>query len=425
MTRRAGGFPATASGSVAIFGSLLAACSGGGPSDDGWTVARDTLANGAVHVLHTPPADDLSVPIPVVEELRIGSIDEEGPTSFAAIKGILALEDGRIAVLEAQAREIRLFGPGGEHLASYGRKGQGPGEMESPYGLMLSPGGELWVPDHQNARMNVFDPDDGFDRSFAMPVLSYGYVWSGVMSDGGRIIKPSLTMSSRTPMLRVYDPAMALVDTLMLPPRPEYDADDPEGSFAFRFGESGRGYAQVPFYQVGVVVYAPDGPAWSVPRGDPTYRVHRWLPEGDTALVLEVLRPPVPVTSEDREAAVAGVLSSLEQYGVKTLDESKIPPVKAAVSSMFLSADGDLWVRIPMDGPGATYDVFTRDGDRLGTVHAPFAPLSYLPPFVRGDRIWAVAVDELDVQYVVQGRFRSETEETPLETRRGGESAGG
>jgi hypothetical protein len=220
-------------------------------------------------------------------------------------------------------------------------------------------------------------------------------------------------------MLRVYDQSMTLVDSMLLPREPEFDRDDPPGAFAFRIGETGNGFAQVPFYPAGSDVFDPEGGVWSVPPGDPSYRIYRWVPEGDTTLVLEVARSPLPVTAAEKEEAIDGILASLSRYNVKTVDDSKVPNVKPAVSSMFVSADGDLWVRIPGSAEGATYDVFRRDGERLGTVHTPFAPVSFLSPFVRGDEMWAVARDELDIQYVVRGRIQGAFRDEPLETRSG------
>jgi len=39
------------------------------------------------------------------EELRIGSADGNGPAAFGQVKGIQVLPDGRIAVLDAIAKE--------------------------------------------------------------------------------------------------------------------------------------------------------------------------------------------------------------------------------------------------------------------------------------------------------------------------------
>jgi hypothetical protein len=51
------------------------------------------------------------------------------------------------------------------------------------------------------------------------------------------------------------------------------------------------------------------------------------------------------------------------------------------------------------------FDVFERDGRYLGRVHAPDLLSIYPEPVVRGDYVWAITRDELDVSYVVRYRI--------------------
>src|SRR5690606_17861676 len=174
---------------------VIAACGNTGIERE-WAVTVDTLPYGAVHVVNVPP----TVPTltwTIEEELRIGAIDGDGPATFGQLKGLAVTADGRIAVLDAQAKELKIFGPDGAHLATYGRKGGGPGEFEEPYGLMMGPDGRLYVPDHRNARVSVFDVDTGFVESHAFRVRSWGFVWDGAMGADGRIFEPSITFDEQ------------------------------------------------------------------------------------------------------------------------------------------------------------------------------------------------------------------------------------
>jgi hypothetical protein len=51
------------------------------------------------------------------------------------------------------------------------------------------------------------------------------------------------------------------------------------------------------------------------------------------------------------------------------------------------------------------FDVFEPDGRYLGRVDAPEGFSVFPQPIFRGDRIWAVLRDELDVAYVVRYRI--------------------
>lgn len=387
---------------------LLTAC-GLADRPPTWTIATDTLPNGALHVVNTPPESGIEPTWVIEEELRIGSLDEEGPSSFGQVKGLAVTEDGRIAVLDAQARELRVFGSDGRHLATFGRKGAGPGEFEEAFGLMLSPEGQLWVPDHRNARMSVFDPAAGFVRSYPLTLLSRGFIWGGVMAPDGRVLKPSITLGEdRHSVLRVYDGEMNLTDSLRLPEYADIDEDDPAHVYTYGSREAGHwGMVGVPFYPQNIRVLDPAGVFWSTAFGDPAYRIFRWRPGTmDTTLVLETGRPPVAVTAAERDWALGPITERLRQAGAPAPDPGKVPAVKPAVQSMFVDGDGRLWVRAATPDSLITYDVYERDGRHVGAAVTWLNIFPYLTPVIRGDRFWALVTDELDVQYVVRGRLR-------------------
>ncbi len=402
LTRRAGRAPL-----AAALAALATGCGGEADAPD-WTVRVDTLPSGAVHVLNVPPEEGVRPTWVLEEELRIGAVDGAGPGTFAEVKGLAVLADGRIAVLDAQARELRIFGPDGAHLATHGRKGAGPGELEEGFGLMLGPDGDLWVPDHRNLRMSVYDPDDGFQRSYRWEQMSYGYVWRGVMTDDGRILRPSILLddSGRRNVIRVYDREMNLVDTLPLPPSPDWDPKDPPGAFYWEAaGGLPRGYIPVPFYPGGHALLDPRGEIWSAEGGDPSYRIKRWTPGGDTTLVVETRRDLVPVTATERDSAIDAIRRRLEERGAADADWSKIPETKPPVLSMFVAEDGRLWVRTPSGGERRMYDIYERNGRRAGTAVTSLDIVDPVRPIVRRDRVWAVVTDELDVPYVVRARL--------------------
>ncbi|HLL45922.1 MAG TPA: 6-bladed beta-propeller, partial [Longimicrobiaceae bacterium] len=137
--------------------ALAAAACGGEPgrAAGGWAGTIDTLPGGTVRV-HSPatgtwkPGEEWKL----VEELRIGSAEAEGPELFGDVAALEVDRAGRIYVLEPQAKEIRVFDARGAHVRTFGRKGGGPGEFEQPAGLMWDPDGRLWVVDQQNARFS-------------------------------------------------------------------------------------------------------------------------------------------------------------------------------------------------------------------------------------------------------------------------------
>jgi len=388
---------------------VLSGCSARAGASSAWTVTRDTLPSGVVRVTNTPPAGSPAPDRVIDENLRIGTREGEGPDQFGAIMGLAILRDGRIAVLDGQAKQVRLFDPTGAYLRSFGGEGQGPGELEVGWGLMRDGRDRLWVPDYRNARMSVFDPDSGFLKSFPMKISSYGYFWSGAMLADGRIVEPSFRRVRD--MLHVFSPDMTLVDSIQFPKRPPMPAnlEDAPSMFVWRAPDGSRGMnLAVPFYPYRVRAFGPSGDVWSSPpAGDPSYRITRRSLDGDTAVVLETKRPPVPVSEASRDSAMRSVRAPLEAEGIHaSLDESKIPKVRPAVSGMFVSEGGQLWVRTPASGATVRFDVYARDGSHLSAVETSLAIAPQPLPIVRGDTLWAVVKDALGVQYVVRGEIR-------------------
>ena len=72
---------------------------------------------------------------------------------------------GNIFVADTQNHRIQKFTPQGKFVRMWGRNGGdgtpgvGPGEMDQPRGLATDPFGNVWVADHENARVLKFDND--------------------------------------------------------------------------------------------------------------------------------------------------------------------------------------------------------------------------------------------------------------------------
>jgi hypothetical protein len=395
---------------VLIGAATVGACGGdAGGRAAGWSATVDTLASGAVRVVNVPPASGIRPTWVLQEELRIGALDAVGPETFGQIKGLAAGDDGRIFVLDAQAQELRVFGPDGGHVATMARRGEGPGELGGANGIMRAPDGRIWVVDPQLARMSVFDPETGFATSHRWDMRGWGFVWEGTFDARGRVLEPSSGQVDGAGwlMLRVYDQAMTPLDSVPLRALPPMRTEQP-GSFMVEYGAGGWGLIGVPFYPRSQSVLDPSFAYWSSGDGDASYRFVRWVPGGDTTLVVESRRPAVPVTAAERDSAITRIRDMVAQRGVDArLDWSRIPDTRPAIAGLFLAEGGDVWVRVnTAERDLTTWDVFAPDGRYAGTALAPFRAHSWVRPVVRGDRYWAVRVDDLDVEYVSAGRVR-------------------
>jgi len=89
----------------------------------------------------------------------IGTVNAGGPSTFGDVVGAAVLPGERIAIADAFASEIRVFNVDAEHLATFGGKGDGPGEYKSIQGLIELPGDSLGVVDV--GRFTVMDASSG------------------------------------------------------------------------------------------------------------------------------------------------------------------------------------------------------------------------------------------------------------------------
>jgi DNA-binding beta-propeller fold protein YncE len=86
-----------------------------------------------------------------------------GPTQFDSPTGIALSPGGDVYVSDSGNNRISRFGPDGQFVASYGALGGGAGQFREPNHLQFSPtNGDLYVTDLGNARIQRLTPDGDF-----------------------------------------------------------------------------------------------------------------------------------------------------------------------------------------------------------------------------------------------------------------------
>ncbi len=383
---------------VGLLSALVLCACAEGRGDVEWAGSVDTLAGGVVHVRN--PAEPLWRPgeeWALEEELRIGSATEEGPELFGEVRDLAVDPLGRIYVLESQSNEIRVFDADGGHVRTFGREGQGPGELNGPSALDWDGDGRLWVVDPRNARFSVFDTAGEYLEDRTKKTSGWVSPWPGRVEENGGLIDVSFARVDdefRRTLIR-YDSLNEPVDTFF-PPR--YDAP----VFELRTENALMAYS-VPFAESMVWRLRPGGTLWF--GVSDRYRLYERTLEGDTLRIVEKPFEPLPVTSEELEEALEGLESFTEQGG--RMDRSRIPDRKPAFEGFLFDDRDNLWVRPVVEAAleDRVFDVFDPEGRWLGRVESPVALRSSPAPTVVGDAVYGVTRDELDVPYVVRLRI--------------------
>jgi len=118
---------------------------------DGLTIVR----NGAMPA--SVPGGPKSVRL--VHELTIGRESDADETMIFAIRAVQAGDDGEIFVLDDKTGQVKVYGPDGRHLRTFGRRGQGPGELQTPSRMVMTRDGNLCFLDSGNSRVSYHSPE--------------------------------------------------------------------------------------------------------------------------------------------------------------------------------------------------------------------------------------------------------------------------
>ncbi len=194
-------------GSILLLAAILMAPSAGEvPADDG---------SG---VIHNPKGGKWGKkPLLALEHVRtIGDLDAVDGNYAFYLPSCVALDSaGDILILDSGNHRVQKFGPDGRYLASFGRKGQGPGEMFFPAWLDMDKAGNMYVTDPHNDRVQVLSPEGKGIRTVRVPGDGPGPAFvSG--KDAGLLIMGhpafgialSLSREERKPM----PPAIRVID---------------------------------------------------------------------------------------------------------------------------------------------------------------------------------------------------------------------
>ncbi|MEX2529932.1 MAG: hypothetical protein WD960_04090 [Gemmatimonadota bacterium] len=95
--------------------------------------------------------------------LQIGSLDDPDEI-FARVTAARTLSDGRIATLDTRAHQVKVFGPHGALLTTFGREGEGPREFNFSWGADFDVlrGDTLLVFDGGLRRISLFESGGSF-----------------------------------------------------------------------------------------------------------------------------------------------------------------------------------------------------------------------------------------------------------------------
>ena len=405
---------------------VTGACGGSGTSNFGLEMVVDTV--GDTVVARTLGGSVWNDTVLLEPEMVLGVF--EGPDEYmlGRVRSLAVSESGEIYLVDSQIPALRKYSADGTHLATFGREGGGPGEYKRPDGgLAVLSDGRVVLRDPGNNRFSIFAPDGEFLESWRIP---------GGFNTGRKLYRDvhdnvyTLVLLERglapwdwTYGLARYQPDGTHTDTVLAP---TWDYKRPQLTGQRDGSSSSSG---VPFTAEDAWTFSPLGYAVGGVATD--YRVDLYRPDG--VLRIEKAWDPVRVLADEKDEQERRIRDQFQRnFPGWRWNGPAIPGTKPPFSGLHVGEDGRIWVRLSQLGQPVmsveeareeeqrtnrpqiryrepvAFDVFEPDGRYLGHVRAPQGFSMSPPPVFRGDFVWAVARDDLDVPTVVRYRIVAE-----------------
>ena len=288
------------------------------------------------------------------EEMAIGGAASREPYSLAAVRSLAVDDTGAIFVLDEKDIVIKAFDKSGKYLKSFGQKGQGPGDLNSPSRITFDRTKRLLVVRNGPLGLSTFGRDGAFLKTIVTEDIKASH--NAVFDTQGRLYMNRIRvqdMEHRWDVLERYDSEMTMAVELK---------SIPIGS---------------PYNVVAPMV------AWTIDRKDniifgypQKYEIETIDSQGKTTKKIQRDYDPVEVGPE------------LKERNAKALKELRLPPEIA--SKIFLSKYHSAYANFLIDddnrlfvatwkqkGTDYFYDVFDEDGRYLVEVLLPYKAILF------------------------------------------------
>ena len=161
-----------------------------------------------------PPKGTMSKII-LTQEISIGE-GEYDEDMFAELTSVDVDSDGNIYILDREDKKVKIFDNAGKFVKKFGRDGQGPGEMNVPITIQVTPDNELVVSDALNQRLMYFTLEGEFIREMSTAAKKALGFTLPIVDSQGDIVGQQIVLSEEKVMreVRKYDSELNTLFTI-------------------------------------------------------------------------------------------------------------------------------------------------------------------------------------------------------------------
>lgn len=303
---------------------------------------------------------------------RVGGYDET--YLFGVVDASAVDEDGITYLLDSQLSEITAIDPEGNTVATFGREGEGPGEMSQGQGIMILPDGRIGVLNMRPPKLITYSKQGEPMGDVSLAGNEGLNFTNEARAAGDHVLVQTKNTSfaektqTSTDALRAIDLASGGTLRDVLVKTEERDRLGGGNRMVITFGDGFVDEWEV--FEDGRVAIVED---------DEIYAIDILGPDGETLRTVRragerVRRPEAEI---DRDVAQR---KNLAERMNQTFDPDDVDPLYPAIVSIHARPNGELWVLTgeglhPLDmGIVGVFDVFDTDGRfvRQVEVRAPY-----------------------------------------------------
>ena len=324
--------------------------------------------------------------IEFLEDLSIGVGEGEEEYMLYGPRAVDADAEGNIYILESSAVRLRKYDPRGKHIMDLGRKGQGPGELNSPTAFCLDAQNNVYILDGR--RIEVLDHNGVYQDTIKID----HYISQFAIDDQGQLIVGYRNFEQTAggnvmdfARIARFDPVTENLFDFYIQER-----------MTFRTVQRDDLYFEFPYFvrwdmDAGGNIYA--GTATD-------YTIHAYSPEGKLQMRFSRDIDPLPVESGIKKKVI-------EQLGGSELPDREVSESKdyrkylehyAFFNSISVDEKNRIWVEnyyprvIGQTRNFSTFDVFSAEGKFLFTARIDLYTLPRL--IFKNGYIYTLALDE-------------------------------
>jgi len=287
------------------------------------------------------------------EDFALGGPNAHGDNSFNQIRTAAIGDDGTIYVVDGKESHVKMFDASGKYLKTFSRKGQGPGELQSPSAISINRTKKEILIQEISRRLSYFAMDGTFLRN-----QSLKEVWAlrARVDSKGSIVATEAIMDPKEPryLTKKFDADMKLIAELAKSPAPTPSVFNPLMAIAYW------------------TIDKDDNIVYGYPK---TYEIQFFGPSN--SVIKKIIRDydPVEITEAEKEEQRKGIAN--DGMGDLKLEFDQYHP---AFRRFFLSDLGHIFVQTwekTKDGL-TVHDIFDASGRFLARIPLPVTGIEIL-----------------------------------------------